>query len=1014
MSHKPTYLRVAVRVRPSPVPTLGGRSLEGRTLSVIEESGPFNAVFGPASSQHAVYAVCGAPLLDGVFEEGLSGCLFAFGATGSGKTHSMLGASGGQARAALDGIIPQLSDDLFRRATRLEADAAASGLCFTVTATFVEVLEDRTYDLLSQPQRGPGKGGLSARRAALETRATVGGRIVAHGASEIAVTSTRALLELVGRGARARATRATGVHDHSSRSHALLTLAVDRRWTRPSDGATLSRVAQVQLVDLAGAESMTRAHGGAADRAGCAVNAGLLVLGRVLEGLAARGSVKGATGALPRLPFRDSTLTRLLETALGGGGSGRTWMLATVSPDEADAADTAATLRWAATARRVAVRGDATRVVELAEASDPMRGDVADPDPRLRRRCVTISTVAHGDLFARAAGDPADPLVLLVHGSGPRNSSLQWNFLPPRLMIGDEAAGGVGAGLYLVAIDCPGYGRSPGDRQTVRSHPGVLLMDVVHSLGKAVAHTLVGSSQGAAAVLNAALECPDIAHFLAVVHPVGHAPRRYTAIPQPTLLMFDVVDDGHPVRVGRLMRQYLQRPHYSEWSGRAEPGYLQARFAGALRAMWGAYAKPPHASGLAGLPDLTRCAGGLRAWMTPADGEDSHGNDDCAGGYAELCRNVKPSSTDVATEVPDHTELSDGYFDEIAESGDCDTSLAACDWHIEINEATGIITYVNALTGERAFSRPATCTPRSQHMKAADGTAAHATEGATANPGATMPPLAPLTAHAAARLAAAAAARADAASAALLETHACSRCSLLLAEPTRLHPCGHIQCGACAGRFARYCGRCTACGSVVTRREPASAAHVSRIAERIAAGELDADEFECQSRLAAECAASLVPGPGLIAPIVLEFGNSASPPGPEDPRTRRAMRTFLTVVSSGHEGTVRSVSFDVNPGVPHRVPAVERPPYECERSMARPFPCYVSVSFVPALCLPPLLLKYKTQHTVDRVVRRVVIHQLVLAAKRRGGPIDPVVVDLRDLADVWIAVDDRIVAVERN
>ena len=91
-------------------------------------------------------------------------------------------------------------------------------------------------------------------------------------------------------GAAARATAATGVHAHSSRSHALLTLSVEHRWRvggagggGGDDGGAAkyeARCARLSLVDLAGSETMARAHGGAAEAAGVATNLGLLTLGQ--------------------------------------------------------------------------------------------------------------------------------------------------------------------------------------------------------------------------------------------------------------------------------------------------------------------------------------------------------------------------------------------------------------------------------------------------------------------------------------------------------------------------------------------------------------------------------------------------------------------------------------------------------------------------------------------------------------------------------------------------------------
>jgi hypothetical protein len=45
-----------------------------------------------------------------MLHEGLNGCLFAFGQSGSGKTFSMLGGSGGGMKRQLDGVIPRIAD----------------------------------------------------------------------------------------------------------------------------------------------------------------------------------------------------------------------------------------------------------------------------------------------------------------------------------------------------------------------------------------------------------------------------------------------------------------------------------------------------------------------------------------------------------------------------------------------------------------------------------------------------------------------------------------------------------------------------------------------------------------------------------------------------------------------------------------------------------------------------------------------------------------------------------------
>ncbi len=194
-----------------------------------------------------------------------------------------------------------------------------------------------------------------------------------------------------------------------------------------------------------------------------------------------------------------------------------------------------------------------------------------DSSATLNRRAIWIETSAHGDVFARCVGDVNDPLLLYVHGSGPRNSSLQWNHvvlgIARECVTGGTAVFGGGAAASLppnasgpyfqVAVDCPGYGRTPGDCQTIRSYHAQFLSDVIRCLGKVRAHCLIGSSQGACAVFNALLDAPWLSQYVAVCHPVGHDVARYARITQPALLLFDEEDDGHPIAVGRRMRTAL-------------------------------------------------------------------------------------------------------------------------------------------------------------------------------------------------------------------------------------------------------------------------------------------------------------------------------------------------------------------------------------------------------------------------------------------------------------------------
>lgn len=68
----------------------------------------FDNVFDWNSSQTAVYNETAKPIVDSVLE-GYNGTVFAYGQTGTGKTHTMDGGAGDAER----GIIPKTFDQIF-------------------------------------------------------------------------------------------------------------------------------------------------------------------------------------------------------------------------------------------------------------------------------------------------------------------------------------------------------------------------------------------------------------------------------------------------------------------------------------------------------------------------------------------------------------------------------------------------------------------------------------------------------------------------------------------------------------------------------------------------------------------------------------------------------------------------------------------------------------------------------------------------------------------------------------
>ena len=123
-------MRVVVRLRPSKELIVDCDPHVGDKISMpqAEHAGgdyKFDAVLGNEATQREAFMTCGLPMLEAALD-GQRACLFAYGQTGSGKTFSLLGAEGGKNPHKLDGIVPQIVSELFRRFAAMESLGASS------------------------------------------------------------------------------------------------------------------------------------------------------------------------------------------------------------------------------------------------------------------------------------------------------------------------------------------------------------------------------------------------------------------------------------------------------------------------------------------------------------------------------------------------------------------------------------------------------------------------------------------------------------------------------------------------------------------------------------------------------------------------------------------------------------------------------------------------------------------------------------------------------------------------
>lgn len=142
------------------------------------------------------------------------------------------------------------------------------------------------------------------------------------------------LMQVVQRGNQARTTRATAKNSASSRSHAVLVLRLVRKAEEDEEDCG----GLIAFVDLAGNESLQQRGTGQEKEETLSINKNLQALGRVVQALASKAK---------HVPFRDSTLTKLLAPVLEQSTCWGVFLLLALSPLEEDLNGTKQTLRMA-------------------------------------------------------------------------------------------------------------------------------------------------------------------------------------------------------------------------------------------------------------------------------------------------------------------------------------------------------------------------------------------------------------------------------------------------------------------------------------------------------------------------------------------------------------------------------------------------------------------------------------------------------------------------------------------
>ncbi|GJP69584.1 hypothetical protein CLOP_g582 [Closterium sp. NIES-67] len=402
-------VRVTIRVRPPTEEEAASNgefamdiSPEDSTVVLHRSNGQleqmefeFDSVLPPTATQADVYQVAAKPVVADVLN-GYNGTVMAYGQTGAGKTYTLSSTKPSQL-----GIIPRAAAEVFVMA---RADPSHT---YRVSMSYIQIYMEMIQDLLRPSSSN------------MQIRESENG-VYISGVEEVEVTCVEDCLKLLAVGERNRTVAFTKMNAHSSRSHAIAIITVEkkrRKEVESSDsegnsGAVAAGghgseehrkpekkdkilVGKLFLVDLAGSERLKKS-GSEGLRASEAksVNLSLTVLGKCIN---AR-----ADPHAHHVPFRDSKLTRLLQESLGGNA--KTSLVINVAPTIHHLNESLSSLLFGSRAMEVKTKAVVNEEEEYRILTRTLQETIDEHDDRVHSLEVVVYSQEEQLSQAKASG----------------------------------------------------------------------------------------------------------------------------------------------------------------------------------------------------------------------------------------------------------------------------------------------------------------------------------------------------------------------------------------------------------------------------------------------------------------------------------------------------------------------------------------------------------------------------------------------------------------------------------
>ncbi|KAL3787829.1 hypothetical protein ACHAWO_007017 [Cyclotella atomus] len=344
-------IQVVVRLRPmneaelrhGTLPVVTAKTAD-RSVSVVKGKGKgkqmklkygFDNVFTAFSTQEEVFEETVKPVIGDVMR-GFESTVFAYGQTGTGKTHTM---EGSLDSPELYGVIPRSAQAIFEHLKQPQYKEKV------VTCSYLEIYNEELRDLLDDHT------GKSDKK--LDIMEGKDGTFC-RGLTEKEVKSASDVLTLMQKAQHQRVVGETKMNKASSRSHCLFTITINGKIHLLDGDGDMNFTGKLHMVDLAGSECAKSAgndkcpDSAAREMERRNINKSLLTLGRVITILKDKSQGKNVN---VRVPYRDSKLTRILQESLGGRC--KTVVVATLSPSITAIEESISTLNYAQSANGI-------------------------------------------------------------------------------------------------------------------------------------------------------------------------------------------------------------------------------------------------------------------------------------------------------------------------------------------------------------------------------------------------------------------------------------------------------------------------------------------------------------------------------------------------------------------------------------------------------------------------------------------------------------------------------------